>query len=530
MMQEWRASRVGVLVADGGEFGLDELEAFFAAGKEFLELGDAAHQLVVLVFEVVDREVGELVEAHVQDGGRLDGIEVEPCHEGLPGGFAVAGLADDLHDFVDVADGDEQSGEDVGAFAGFAEFVFGAAGHDLEPVVDERLEDLDEVHHARTVVVDHEHVAAERGFELGGGEELVQDHARHGAALDVDDDADADLLVGFVAESGDAGDAFFLHDVGDLLDEEFLVQRVRDLGHDDLFAVALLHDLGLRADLQDGVPGLVEGAYGVDAADDAAGGEVGAGEILHEVADRGGRVVEQMDGGVHDFAEVVRRDVRGHADADAHAAVHQHVRELRREHFGFLRLLVEGRNHVDCLLVDVGEQLLRNALHAALGVTVGGRRVAVDAAEVALAFDERGAHGEILRHADEGVIDGGVAVGMVAAEHVADDLGAFDGLVGLGESALAHGVEDAAVAGFHAVADVRDGATDIHAQRVLQVRGVHDVFDVDREHIVRRIGHAGSLSEEKGAVLVNFYIIIYHGNAPFSSARMRVCEKNSILF
>ena len=238
------------------------------------------------------------------------------------------------------------------------------------------------------------------------------------------------------------------------------------------------------------MPGLVEGADGIDAADDAAGGEVRAGEVLHEVADRGGRILKQMDGGVHDFAEVVRGDARRHADADADAAVHQHVRELRREHFGFLRLLVEGRDHVHRFLVDVGEQFLRDAFHTAFGVTVGGRRVAVDAAEVALAFDERRAHGEVLRHADERVVDGRVAVGMVAAEHVADDLGAFDGLVGLGESALAHGVEDTAVAGFHAVADVRDGAADVHAQRVLQVRGVHDVFDVDREHIVRSVGHA----------------------------------------
>ena len=211
-----------------------------------------------------------------------------------------------------------------------------------------------------------------------------------------------------------------------------------------------------------------------------------------------------MDGGVHDFAEVVRRDAGGHADADADAAVHQHVRELRREHFGFLRLLVEGRDHVHRFLVDVGEQFLRDALHAALGVTVGGRRVAINAAEIALAFDERRAHREILRHADERVVHGRVAVRMVAAEHVADDLGAFDGLVGLGESALAHGVEDAAVAGFHAVADVRDGAADVHAQRVLQVRGVHDVFDVDREHIVRSVGHAGSLSEKKVGYVVVF--------------------------
>ena len=71
-------------------------------------------------------------------------------------------------------------------------------------------------------------------------------------------------------------------------------------------------------------------------------------------------------------------------------------------------------------------------------------------------------------------------------------------------SLILYCVEDAAVAGFHAVADVRDGAADVHAQRVLQVRGVHDVFDVDREHIVRSVGHAFCLSEKRCGLLLNF--------------------------
>ena len=56
-----------------------------------------------------------------------------------------------------------------------------------------------------------------------------------------------------------------------------------------------------------------------------------------------------------------------------------------------------------------------------LGVAHGGRRIAIDRAEVALSIHEHGAHGEILRHARHGFVDGRVAMRMVLAEHLADD-------------------------------------------------------------------------------------------------------------
>ena len=49
-------------------------------------------------------------------------------------------------------------------------------------------------------------------------------------------------------------------------------------------------------------------------------------------------------------------------------------------------------------------------LHPALGVPVGGRRIAVDGAEVPLPVDERVAHREVLGQAHQGVVGGRVAV------------------------------------------------------------------------------------------------------------------------
>src|ERR1039457_952042 len=48
--------------------------------------------------------------------------------------------------------------------------------------------------------------------------------------------------------------------------------------------------------------------------------------------------------------------------------------------------------------------------------------IAIDGAEIALAIDQGVAHGEGLGHADQGIVDGGIAVRMVLAHHLAGDL------------------------------------------------------------------------------------------------------------
>ena len=87
-------------------------------------------------------------------------------------------------------------------------------------------------------------------------------------------------------------------------------------------------------------------------------------------------------------------------------------------------LVVVG-NEVDGLLVEIRHHRFGERLAARLGVAHRRRRVAVDRAEVPLAVDQGIAHVEVLRQADERVVDRRVAVGMVVAHHLADDLRAL---------------------------------------------------------------------------------------------------------
>ena len=316
--------------------------------------------------------------------------------------------------------------------------------------------------------------------------ELVEDDFVLGAALELDDDAHA-VAVGLVADVGDVVDDLFVDELGDALDEVGLVDLVGDLGDDDgLAAAGDLLEAALGAHHEAAAAGGVGLAEVAAAVEEAAGGEVGALDVLEADVEVGAGVglllVEQGDGGVEDLGEVVRRDVGRHADGDAGAAVDDEVGDARGEDGGLGGGLVVVGDEVDGVGVDVGEHFAGEAGHAGLGVTHGGGWVAVDGAEVALAVDEGVAQGEGLREADHGVVDGGVAVGVVVAHDVADDLGRLGVLLVELEAHLLHAVEDAAMDGLEAVADVGQGAADDDRHRVVEVGAAHLLFDVDGQH------------------------------------------------
>ncbi len=231
--------------------------------------------------------------------------------------------------------------------------------------------------------------------------------------------------------------------------------------------------------------GLVGVPDALGAVDEAGGGEVGAGELAHELAERGVGMLDQLDRGVDDLREVVRRDVRRHAHGDAGRAVDQEVRELRRQDPGLEERPVVVRRPVDGLLVDVVAQHLgREAGQPHLGVAHGRGVVAVDRAEVALAVDERVAQRELLRHAHDRVVDRALAVRVVLAEDVADDAGGLAVRLVVQVALLPHAVEAAAVDGLQPVAHVRQRPSDDDGHGVVEVRPSDLVFDRDGNFFV----------------------------------------------
>ena len=195
-----------------------------------------------------------------------------------------------------------------------------------------------------------------------------------------------------------------------------------------------------------------------------------------------------MEGGGEKLGSIVRRDRGGHADRNARRAVGQDVGKGAGQYDRLLVLLVVGGPEIDGILGDACQQLGRHLGHARLGVAHGGRVIAVDVAEIALAVDQGIADGEILGEPHQRIVDGLVAMRVELAHHLADDAGAFgEALVGV-EAKEPHGMHDAAMDRLQPVPHVGQRPVHDGRQRIGEIALLERLPQVDRFDMIAAVG------------------------------------------
>src|SRR5262245_1705222 len=210
------------------------------------------------------------------------------------------------------------------------------------------------------------------------------------------------------------------------------------------------------------------------------------------------------DAGVDHFAEIVRRNVGCHAHRNPARTVDEQVRKLGWQHGGLLQGAVIVVAKVDRLLIQVVEQAAGNLGQPAFGVALGCGRVAIDGAEVALSIHQGQAHGEILRHAHQRIVDRRVAVRVIFTHHLAHDAGALDVLLVPLEPKLVHAKQDAPMHGFETIAHVGQSPAHDHAHGVIEIGAFHFVGDGDRPDVGRAF------------VTGRSFVVVRHGRTPLA--------------
>ena len=510
-LEDLGAARGAELRLDGVELVLDDGDDAGARAQDGEIVGDLAAELRQLIADLVAAERGQALEPEVEDGaGLILGQAIRPfrrdlvarvgdkldqgdhvlCrpilgHQSLARRSWVGRLADQRNDLVDIGDGDGEADEDMGAIARLAQQELGTAADHLLAEIGEGADHVLEVELLGPASDQRHDVGAEGRLQRREAVELVQHHVGHGVALQLDDHAHA-VAARLVANIGDAFDLLLAHQLGDPLHHGRLVHLIGNLGDDQRLALLAQDFGGDAAAHQDRAAALViGGADACPAEDQAAGGEVRAWNDLDQLLDRDRRIVEIGDAGVDHLAEIVRRDVGGHADGDAAGAVDQQVRELRRQDHRFLLAPIVVRLEVDRLILEIVEQRHGRTCEPHLGIALGRGRIAVDRAEIALPVDQRHAHGEVLRHAHQSVVDRLVAVRVILTHGVAGDARRF--VVGAIRRVvvLVHRIEDAAMHGFQPVAHVGQRTGHDHAHGVIEIRPLHLVDDRDRPNVRR---------------------------------------------
>ena len=484
------AARIGEEALHLAQLLLDHIEEQLLGAEDRRQPDDQGLHLRQLGEDLLLLQPGQALQLHLEDGLGLDLAQRVEALQLLRGLVARGARLDQRDDLVDVIERDLVAEQDVLALLGLAQVVSGAARDDVATMRDEPLQDRPEPERARLAAVDREHGRAERILEQRAVlVEIVEDDAGDGAALDLDDGADA-FARRFVAQIRDAFDLLVVVHLADQLHAARLVHLVGHLGDHDALALGPLVGLDLHpgAHAQDAAARVVERPDGRDAQEDSAGGKVGtldaarqrSAELrIEKLPERSVRMVDQVDDALDGLAQVVRRNVRRHPDRDACAAVDEQIGKSRGKDQRLGGRIIEVRSEVDGLLVDVGQHHLRQPRQTRLGVAVGRRWIAVDAAEVALPVDQGRAHVPVLRETHQGVVDGGVAVRVVLLQNFADGSGGLAVALVVQHPLVEHRVEDPAMDGLEAVADVGKRAPDDDGHRVVEIRLTHLVFDRD---------------------------------------------------
>ena len=217
----------------------------------------------------------------------------------------------------------------------------------------------------------------------------------------------------------------------------------------------------------------------VIAQDNWRGREIGTGDDPEQLLARDRGILEEGEAAIDHLAQVMRRDIGRHANRDAARAVNQQVGESRRQHCRFAPAAVVVVGEIDGVLVEIVEQAVSHPCQPRLGIAHRSRIVGVHRTEIALAIDQRHPQRPILRHADQREVDRAVAVRMVIAHHVADDLGAFAIRAPGDHAAFLRREQDAAMHRLQTVAHIGERAAHDHAHRVIEIAGLHLIDDVD---------------------------------------------------
>ena len=347
----------------------------------------------------------------------------------------------------------------------------------------------------------HVHVQRHAAFELGELEQALHQQRRIDRTRPRLEDQ-AHVFGGLVAHVGEKRQLLLVHQLGDALDQPHLLHLPRDLGDDDVVgAAAGLLDLPARAQAERAAAGRVGlgNRFGrID--DEAAGREIRTGHIFQQRLGARIGLLDEIERGVAQFGDIVRRNGCRHADRNALRAVGEQVRESRRQHHRLFRHAVIVRAEVDRVFVDAIEQEPRHVGQARFGVAVGGGIIAVDIAEIALAVDQRIARGEILGEPHQRVVDRLIAVRMEITHHVADDLRRFLERRARIEPKEPHAVEDAAMHRLQPVARIRQRAMHDGGERIGQIALLERLAQRDLLHAIRFGGRRTGFLAHDGLV------------------------------
>ena len=200
------AASVTVFVNDFIHFIADNGALALRAGKDIIIVSDPAHQLIVLINDLLPFQCSQPAQLHGKDGVRLYLVNIKQPHQARAGFIYIRRPADKRYDFLDHIQRFQISLEDMVALLRLTLQIPGAPFHNIKlmryPVTDECVK----AERTRHAVHQGKHIGAECLLQLCVLIKIVEHYFRDGVAFKHEDQPLACTPGGFVAHISDTLD------------------------------------------------------------------------------------------------------------------------------------------------------------------------------------------------------------------------------------------------------------------------------------------------------------------------------------
>src|SRR5688572_15039728 len=238
---DFREARIRVFVTNFFEFRFDDREHARFLCEDVEQVFDLLQNLIVLALDLVALHPGELVKTQLENRGDLrftekiaavdqagfaanqnakafDRRASEFIRHQLHLGFvAICRSANDADEIVEVREREQIALENFRSFLRLLQLIASAAQDYFAAMLDVALNHFLEIQDLWAAVIDCQHVRSKTALERSVLVKIIDDHLRDRVALEFDDHAC--VFIRLVANGGNVGENFLVHQLGDALDK-----------------------------------------------------------------------------------------------------------------------------------------------------------------------------------------------------------------------------------------------------------------------------------------------------------------------
>ena len=222
------------------------------------------------------------------------------------------------------------------------------------------------------------------------------------------------VTVSLVPQIADTLQPLILYLIGNIADHLPFIYLIRQLSNNNTDAVFIkFFKFRPGANNHLAAAGGVSRTNTAATHNDTAGGEIRAGDMLHQIRHSHFRIIQHTDASIDHFRQVMGRNIGSHANGNTGRTVYQQIGETAGQNTGFFPGFVKVRIPVYCIPVNIPEHFVGHFGKPGFGITVSCRGVAIHRTEVTVAVHQHITHREILGKTHHSIIHRGIAVGVI---------------------------------------------------------------------------------------------------------------------